>query len=549
MPKNYTFLPFASFAPGGTDHAGVESGSLARAENAIPLFTGYAPLPGISQTATLAAGPVTGAYAHFFPSGGGTSSYVGDQVTIHLGTKTNLYTTTGSAFTSRSRGGGYAAGVGDEPAGWRFASFGNDIWACNGLDILQRRTNNAGNFADGPASTFVPEPRFVATVREFLVVADLSANAGRFADEFAWSDVDDPTWFDASNATRPTSLAGAKRIVSRPGQITGLTGGEHGKIYKRNSTHSLLFTAGSDTWRLDEMSHGVGCVLPSSLIASQRGDFFLGSDGFYRCTGLSAPEKISTPEVDQWVLDAYNNAPFAFNYDAPTTMAAEDALIRGWECRRSGLIFWTYINRTLAVTNRHRLGVCHSPELGLWAMLNRSDLEVACAASMPYRTTTSNLRPLNDVALFQWDGTNTFYAEFSGTAGATSFRSKKFALQTGKRPARVTGVCPIFTIPDNYDDGSVLYFSPDVACKVTGSIEPLFRDIQDADSTVVSPRFEQYDTSDFPDTGMHWYPHIVDGNHFRVQVDVPAETALVGSPQIRSAYTNFGGCIIEWEAL
>lgn len=528
------FLDFSQFLPGGSRYGG----GLAQADNVIPAEGGLRPLyiRDSSSLASLAStSPAYGTYAHIYPSGGGSSSYSGDLLTLFVGTKTKLYEISSATFNDKSKGGGYAAAVGAEPGFWRFASFGNDVWACNGFDDWQRRTNNTGNFANGVVSTFTPKPRFAGVVREFLIGCDLSANAGRFADEFCWSDIDDATWFDPANAARPTSLAGAKRIVSRPGQITGFVGGEFGRIFKRNSIHSLQFTGGGDIWRLDTISSGIGCAYPGSIAECDDGSvYFFSGTRFYRQVGLSAPEPVSTTDFEQLVIDGQHFPTRAMVHGLLNTMAKEDGVMQGAYLSRPGVYLVTWGNSLVQATSdfhfRHPLGAIYSTRQNSWTMIADSTFSANCIHAMPVTA-----RPTLDFSL---DGTYGYRFE-SGTtirqyqflgpsaqAATLKARRQPIVLDGAEKPpvaVRITGAMPLFTNPD----ASSFTASPtpptpaDVSIKVEAAGDPLFATVADSAGTTISPRSETYARAAGSNEWL-WYPHKVEGRWFDITVTIPA---------------------------
>lgn len=521
------WVPYGAFSPGGSAY-GEQS---AEALNVLPLYGGLYPAREKSSAiATVVDGPMTGAFAHAFPTGIGSAAYAGDAVTLFTGSKTKLYSVaSGGGFVDLSKGGAYAAAVGAEPSGWRFASFGNDVWGVNTSDIAQRRTNNTGAFADGPVSTFKPSGRFIAPVREYMVIASLS-NAGRSADEFVWSDANDATWYDDKTGSRPASLAGSKAIRSRPGQITGLTGGEYGVIYKRYSTYALQFTGGADIFRLDELSPGIGCYYPGSLIAARGADYFFGGDGFYRRSGLSAPEKISPPEIDQLFVDAARFNQRGFVHNAATTMAQEDDFLSGFEDRRTGCLFWLYANTYSGTANAENVLV-YNPAVDLWTRLfGFGAFDLVRGVGVPESGTgATDLNNLN-VALFDWDGTQSHYCTFSGTTLSAQVRTGRIrpGLSEGASADQVIsieGALPVFTVPES-DSTNVLSSAPSVpqaSVTITMATEPYFEAASDADGTVVSPRSETYDRLDADFRGL--FPFSIQGAWADILIVLPAGAA------------------------
>lgn len=539
-----TYIPFRDFKPGGSAF-GVE---LSEAQNVLPLFGGLYAIPALANPGTtVATAPMTGAFAHLYPASGGTSSYVGDDVTIFAGSKTALYDS--AAWTNLSKGGGYAAAPGDEPAAWRFASFGNDIWACNGLDVFQRRTNNAGNFADGPVSTFVPRPRFCAAVREFMVLGDLSANTNGFPDQITWSDINDATWYDDDSvAARPDSLSGGetgKRIVSRPGQITGLVGGSFGVIFKRNSIHVLQLTGGSEVWRIDDIDPAIGCALPGSLVAGRRGNYFFGGDGFYRQVGFSPAEKISPPEIDEVMVSSYNNSDRAVG-SSVDTMAEEDALIISWESRKTGLIFW--VTRTF---DARQVALIYNTATGAWTEALLEDPEdnalmyIDCAVGLPQYIEASTTGDFLRCVLFTSVGPNARARTFSGSNYPARLVTKRvhFGLDAQDRPrsVRIKGTSPVFRTPRTLGSSTPLEgaaIQADVLIRASNTI--YFEPQTDPYGASVSPRTEgPFDPVNEASDMDGFLPHNVVGMIFELTVTIP----------YAQYWTIFDGVWCWWEAV
>ncbi len=521
------FVPVGAFSPGGSRFGD----GLAEASDVLPLWDGYYPVQAKSvESSPGAATYVTGAYGHIFPSGGGTALYIGDQLTIFAGNKTTLWTADVLGWTDVSRAGGYAVAVGAEPAGWCCASYGNDIWAANGLDIFQRRTNNAGLFANGPTSTFVPRPRFCAVVREFMLGADLSANGGgRSADEFCWSDSNDATWYDDRTGARAASLAGSKKERSRPGQITGLTGGQFGVIYKARSTHALQFTGGSDVFRLDELSPSVGVTLPGSLIHGRFADYFFGGDGFYRRVGLAPPEKISPPSIDQLFVDPRHYVATGYIHDQVFTMWQEDLLMQGFEDSRTGILFWPYAHRVISGITSTQLPlnfcICYNPDSGLWSLLSGLDLKLTIGLGIPERSTIPTSADLSGVRWFDHDAGAPRLCRFGGTNAAARLTSKRQVLSTLAGAAvsayRIRRVLPQFSVPAS---ASVFVGPPPATPNIQITLRlanDLHFDAQtDAAGTVVSPREDILVQASANDWG--WLASVAEGSSLEVQLDIPA---------------------------
>jgi len=442
------FVPFTGWDPGGSQFGE----GWVTASNVLPIYGDYRPA---RKFLPLGAGeiddPMSGAYTHAWANSA-PGAYA-DAQTIFTGSSGGyLYTidpATG-AFTDISRAAGpppYTANA----AGWRFASIGNDIWAADWIDVPQRRTNNAGNFANGVTSTFVPRPRFLAAFADRLLVANLS-NAGRFQDELAWSDLDNAVNFDPPTGTS-SSLAGAKRLVSIPGQITGLVGGErYGFAFKRRGIFYLEATGTIQVVRPEVLSLGIGTALPSSIINSRYGVFFLGPDGIYRISGVSEPQKVSTPGVDQFLLESGLCDVTATSF---TSAWQEDTQMVGYQSAHWPLVGWILRpNWASNIGNNTRLD--YNPMTGAWTTSS-----TASSPLVPHAPYVMVERPYAEnvyevlAAITHLNGRNYYspYADTAGTGGVNMwgaelglrFRPVNHESALPMQQTLIEGVTPIFS--------------------------------------------------------------------------------------------------------
>lgn len=512
-----SFVPFDGWSPPNTKYFG-EGWPIAT--NLYPGFGNEGhPWRKFTEVGSgVADGPMLLSYAHPWPSGTGTATYASDAQTKFTGSATKLYSvnSTTGAFTDLSRGGGYAAA--GTPAGWRFWSIGNDIWACNWLDVPQRRTNNAGNFANGATSTFVPVPRFGVALREHSLVANLN-QVGRFQDELAWSDADNAVNFDPPTGTS-TSLAGSKRLVSIPGQITGLVGGQYGLAFKRRGIYYLEYAGGAQIIRPDILSDTVGTAYPSSIIRTRYGVFFLGQDGFYQISGLSQPVKISTPGIES----AFLRTTFSVEPSGITPWE-EDTQAEGFAFAGLSLVGWGY--RDAAAGLGSQQVILYDPVSQRWG---QGDMSPNGLGSMMSHQGGADL--FDSCAGFSWDGTTTKYARYSTGLDAAHYQSINLELRF--RPANfesvneqaqsmVKGVLPIF---------SKEFAFSSTALQPTLNLDYALDPFQTGFTTEGPRTYAQRDTIS------GFYPFQAPGRFFRLRLSASA-----------SMFENFHGVYIDQEIL
>lgn len=534
MPEQ--FIPFTGFRPGASEHGN----GLLRAENALPLWESWRSLPAYTVGGTaLSTTPILGSYVHIYPSGMDTALYVGDAQTEFHGFKASLRTYAGTTFTDISRGGGYAAGAAI-PAGWHFASFGGDVWAANWYDPIQRRTNNAGNFANGAASTFSPVARDLIVVREFLVAISLN-QAGRYVDEFAWSDINDATWWDTlTTAVRPESLAGSKIVRSRPGQLLRGVGGEYGRLFKRRSIFALQFTGGSDVFRLDEISGSVGLYWPGSLVECRDGSVrFWGGDAFYKQEGFGAPERISPESLNSMLLDYELDTVWNYAMDRawPTSAWHEDLYMQSWQSQFTDLVFWAYRSKVGVNPGRMERILVHDPVSGEWDILKlgtSASEGLSTLAGSPVNT-GGGTGLLADVIWTYFDGANVARNRFDGASSmSATFATQRFQVTEGGGPGRITGILPVFSTPPvtGHPDYRLTALPAGTQIHLIIANDPSFVRQVDADGAQVSPRYESHLITEADDWG--WVAYGLEGTWGVVVVEWPAgATNFRGFPGVR----------------
>jgi hypothetical protein len=518
-----TFIGFDGWAPSGS-YFGEGWNTVM---NAYPAYGDWRPWRQFIPFAAtkITGGPVNGSFAHLWNSGAGTGSYLPDAQTLFAGTPTSLYTvnpTTG-AFTAVPRGAAYTA----SPAGWRYASVGNDIWAANWVDNLQLRAGNTGAFADGVTSAFKPKARFLATVREHLVAGNLS-NAGRFPDELAWSDADAATNFDPPAAgSTSTSIAGSKRLVSIPGQLTGLVGGQYLLLFKRNAIYYGEYVGSPQTFNFDVLSPNIGTAFPSSIINSRYGIFFFGPDGFYRIEGLSAPQKISTPGIDRYFL-ALN-----LTVGSPYVAWEEDTQLEGFQLPHLPLIGWQFRFDIADAPNRQ--AIFYNPVTQAWSVS-----EVASQVEFSAGPTSLVTRPYAAEGLyptlgaFWWDGTYSSYAPLSGSSDDVlaptfelNFRPVNADSQSRQKIGNEKGQSTLL--------GVLPVFSKTVAAGDALTESVTAESFRDPHGAVTSTETSGYTLRDVMSG---FYPFRIAGRFFRVTINCSSED-----------FASFAGCFVHTEEL
>lgn len=401
---------------------GALGGHIRYAKNLWAVAGSYRPLPAqtLGSNLTLTGAPANALYAHLYPSSAGTASYTGDLSNVYAGTKTRLYQVTSTTATDVSRAANYAQTAGDEPCAWSFCSFGKDVIASNYVDEVQVQANAAGLFANLITSAFKPQARFAAVARTSLILANLEGSAGAgtgFADEFAWSVFGNAASFDTAGG------AGRQRSLMKPGQLTGLVGGDFFRLFKASSMSGLQFTGSSALpWREDEISGSIGTLYGKSIVQTKEGEVaFWGGDGFYKQQGMSPPQRIGLQlgwEMINYGVPGAPSGSLGFwsplkLVSYPTGMLTEDRVIHGVRCARTGMVFWfCQVESAFSPVPADKdFVVIWDPSSDLWSF-GQTSRSVAAIAQYPDASADFILSGLVGMA---WNGTTSNWFRFSGS--------------------------------------------------------------------------------------------------------------------------------------
>ena len=449
----------------------------------------------------------------------GNTSYLGDIPTIIAGTKTKLYEVKQSGWTDLSKGGGYA-GASVNPAGWWLCSFGTHVIATNYVDPVQYRQDNAGSFKDLIVSTLKPKARFAAAVRNYLMLGGINLS-GHYDDEVWWSYIDDATQFDVGNRQFQSDK---QRLVSQPGQIMGLVGGDFALVFKRNSIHALDWVGGDVVFKVRDLTGSIGTAHPRSIVSADGLVYFWGGSTFYRTDGYNPPQPIGSDVLSRFLSDPdFSTGGIA--QIQPSNIGEEDQVMVGWFDKNAGLLFWEYQGTSDALYKHTRL-VVYNPREDRWSYGVIPSGNIAYAIGKP-NVTTNETYLLKGTIGFDWDGTNSTWFRFlGGSTYDVTFTTKRqtIGLDDNDRPqaAQIRGVMPVFSVSTN--DATW----PDLTVTVQAAEDPRL---------LLNPQTDSYSRSSANEQG--WFPINLGGNWFVFSVAVP--------PMSSKVMTAFQGIYVDWQ--
>jgi len=188
---------------------------------------------------------------------------------------TDIFQLDGGTFTSRK-----SSLTGTNTDYFTFTQFGQNIVASNGKDApLYYEMGTSTNFANlstiGSSGT-VPVFKVSGVVRDFFVTGNHTNNSNRIQ----WSGINDLTTWEAG-----TKQSDLQDLPGSGGQITHITSGEVGYVFRQNQIIRMDYVGGATVFRLSVISPNRGAVLGRTVCQDNRRVFFYADDGFFEING------------------------------------------------------------------------------------------------------------------------------------------------------------------------------------------------------------------------------------------------------------------------
>lgn len=262
-------LPAAEWMP---DQPDLDNGGATVAYNCVPAANSYKPLPSLSdQTAATGTQRVRGGFA-LKDTAGNTAVYAGDAQ--------RLYELSATAWDNVSKAGEYSGTTTDEV--WQFAQWGDKVVATNYNNAPQAASIGTGAFSDLSGSP--PRARYIAVVRDFLVLGNIFENATAKPSHVRWSGFNDiNNW-----TTDPRETQADSQQFFEGGHITGLVGGEQMLIFQEEAITRGVYSGPPRIFDFQKLELAKGCRVPGSICTHGYLTFFLADDGFYSFDGQTA---------------------------------------------------------------------------------------------------------------------------------------------------------------------------------------------------------------------------------------------------------------------
>ena len=296
-------VPIGDYLP---DQITRNNNATTNVKNVYPISTGWKPIKDFTAYSDALTARCQGAIS-LQNTSSTTFDFAGDVSKLY---RLNLGTW---GDVSRASGGVYAT-----PADgwWEFAEFGNLVVGVNGIDAPQKFNIDSGALFEALGGS-PPIAKYATVVRDFLVLGNLSTNAGLIQ----WS-----AFNNAEGWTAGTDQSDTQEFPEG-GTVQALVGGEVLHVFQERAIKRGSYVGGDVIFQFDEISQNKGVAAPKSVAKVGNTIFFLGYDGFYKLEGDQVLP-IGAERVDRTFLNDLN-AGFIYR-----VAAGVDPINK--------LVFWSY---------------------------------------------------------------------------------------------------------------------------------------------------------------------------------------------------------------
>lgn len=412
-------LPFAEWVP---DAAALGSPGMPNVINAKPGVNGYCPMPSHSALTDALDNYARGAI-DVRDADLNVFQYAGDAA--------KLYVLSSTAWTDRSKVGGYSTGTEEI---WEFAHFNNKVLATNWDDNIQSIAVGGTIFAD---LTTAFRARHIAVVHEHVVAANtFDTTDNNVPHRVRTSAIGDETDWTVSGAT------GSIARDLRGGDIRRVVGGQFGVILTGTSTYRMDWEGAPAWFRIDETLPGYGTL--SSGAVTRRGDvvYSMSDSGMIAIVNGTTVEEIGTKKVNDFVLNDLDDA-----YPYRISSVADS----------NGYVFWAYPGPGNTAGQPNRI-LIYDRSSGKWGLLHQEmemlwraggigfTLEGLDAIStsiddLEVSLDSSQWKGGGAALLAGFDATNK-HGFFSGTPLSATFETKESEIHAGHR-TRLNSFTPL----------------------------------------------------------------------------------------------------------
>lgn len=398
-------LVFNEFAP---DLDPITPGACQDMANVIPVEKGFRTMPGLARAVTGLPSTCYGVYSAYLL---GTSLLVGATVN-------GLYVNQSGVFQPD------VTGLTNTQNRWRFATYGQDLIAVNGVDAVYYYRLSNGHFL--PLTGSPPVSSLVATTDYAVILVPPNSQTlfSNLSDTASWTPNAAAEVYEYNLA----QIAGNITSVQRKRSLLA--------VYRQNAIQSATFVGGLIGWNFGQpgtISLTVGAAGNECIVNTGDYDYFVGPDDFWQFDGYNL-QRIPN-HCKEWFFRDLNQQYMA-------NIAGRYDVLRD-------LVVWHYPSNS---THRGQQGLLDS-YIGFYQRNNprwffgRLDIELPLPNPTPDplhgATTPDSGVVLTDHSLFLYDDLNTF-TPVSGTyITSNDFGDRHYVYQTRRvRPGFSTYPSP-----------------------------------------------------------------------------------------------------------
>lgn len=220
----------------------------------------------------------------------------------YIGSASQLAEYTSSSVTDLSKSGGYNA-----TDYWKFAQYGNKVYATDYADAIQVMDVGGTVFADLAATA--PKAKHIANVGQFIVLGYTNGGtyngvtAGAMPNRVWWSAIDDPTsWPDPLTSAATAVQSSAEDLPQQFGAVQHVTNGSD--MFIAMQEHALTrfqYVGGDVVFDVVTYDKEHGLYAPNAAIEVGSLVYFLDVGGFFVTDGQST-RPIGHDKVDKTFL-------------------------------------------------------------------------------------------------------------------------------------------------------------------------------------------------------------------------------------------------------
>jgi len=280
-------IEFAEWLP---DIADLRNPGATEAKNVIPTIEGYRALNAFSRTESALNLYCRGAFA---AQSSAKVSY------NYAGSGTKLYQLSDATWTDQSKASGTYSLLSSEV--WEFVKWGENIIAVGGINtgtpvppqIITMGAVGSTEFADLGGSP--PQARHIATVKDFVVMANIYESATLYPSRVRWSGVNDETIWTTNKQAQADY-----QDVPTGGWIQKMVGGDYGLLIMERGLVRMDYIGPPLVFAFNRVLPELGTNAPNSVIQWGEIVFFLGPTGFEGVAGGVQRLEIGDNKINRW---------------------------------------------------------------------------------------------------------------------------------------------------------------------------------------------------------------------------------------------------------